>query len=94
MAAMETETAFGFRLVREVLKKASPMYQRSYYRISPGESVEPEFALQTRDFAEQRRRAFAVYSKRRAVRDLNPLSAFPTFVEDFVFDREYFYQSF
>ena len=80
--------------LREVLKKLSPMYQRGYYRINSDESVEPEFSLRTKAFGEYRREAFAVYSKRRAVQSLNPLSGFPTAVEDFVFDREYFYQSY
>jgi LmbE family N-acetylglucosaminyl deacetylase len=80
--------------IREALKKLSPMFQRRYYEISSGESIEPEFSLQTKDFAEQRREAFAVYSKRRAVQNLNPLSGFPTAIEDFVFDREYFYRSY
>ena len=45
-------------------------------------------------FADERRRAFAVYSKRGAVRGLNPLTGFPDAIEGFVFDREYFYQSY
>ena len=80
--------------IREALKKLSPMYQRGYYRINSDESVEPEFSLKTKDFGAHRREAFAVYSKRRAVQSLNPLSGFPTLIEDFVFDREYFYRSY
>lgn len=79
--------------IREALKRLSPMYQRRYYEIGDEESIEPEFSLRTAPFADDRRAAFAVYSKRGAVRGLNPLSGFPTFVEDFVFDREYFYRS-
>ena len=80
--------------IREALKRLSPIYQRRYYEISDGESIEPEFSLETADFAESRRAAFAVYSKRVIVGGLNPLSGFPTAVQDFVFDREYFYQSY
>lgn len=80
--------------IREVLKRLSPIYQRRYYEISPGESIEPTYSLSTKKFAEARRKAFAVYHKRGAVRGLNPLADFPSQIEDFVFDREYFYQSF
>lgn len=80
--------------IREALKRLSPIYQRRYYEISDGESIEPEFSLETADFAESRRAAFAVYSKRAIVGGLNPLSGFPTVIQDFVFDREYFYQSY
>lgn len=80
--------------IREALKKLSPMYQRNYYRINSDESIEPEFSLKTKDFSDQRRKAFAVYWKRGAVQGLNPLSGFPTVISDFVFDREYFYQSY
>ncbi len=48
----------------------------------------------TKELANTRRNAFAVYAKRGAVRGLNPLSDFPEEIEDFVFDREYFYQSY
>ena len=80
--------------IREALKELSPIYQRRYYQISPGESIEPTFALSTGQLANTRRSAFAIYHKRGAVGALNPLADFPTHVEDFVFDREYFYQSF
>lgn len=80
--------------IREALKRLSPMYRRHYYEINSGESIEPEFSLRTKNFAEHRRAAFAVYSKRGATQSLNPLSGFPNVVEDFVFDREYFYQSY
>ncbi len=80
--------------IREALKELSPLYQRRYYEISPGESIEPAFALATGNFADLRRSAFAVYHKRGAVGALNPLAEFPTQIEDFVFDREYFYRSF
>lgn len=80
--------------IREALKRLSPMFQRRYYEISDGESIEPEFSLRTASFAADRRAAFAVYFRRRAVQSLNPLSGFPTAIEDFVFDREYFYRSY
>ena len=80
--------------IREALKKLSPMYQRRYYEISKGESIEPTFSLATSEFADYRRSAFAVYVKRGAVQGLNPLSGAPKVIEDFVFDREYFYQSY
>ena len=80
--------------IREALKRLSPMYRRHYYKISSGESIEPGFSLRTKNFAEHRRAAFAVYSKRGATQSLNPLSGFPNVVGDFVFDREYLYQSY
>ena len=79
--------------LREILKQISPMYQEGYYRVNDEESVEPEFSLATSDFGDSRRDAFAVYAAEGAVQSLNPLSGSPT-LEDFVFDREYFYQSY
>jgi len=79
--------------LREILKQVSPMYQKGYYRVNDEESVEPEFSLVTSDFGDSRRDAFAVYAAEEAVQSLNPFSGSPT-LEDFVFDREYFYQSY
>ena len=79
--------------LREILKQISPMYQKGYYRVNDEESVEPEFSLATSDFGDSRRDAFAVYAAEKAVQSLNPFSGSPT-LEDFVFDREYFYQSY
>jgi len=79
--------------LREILKQISPMYQEGYYRVNDEESVEPEFSLATSDFGDSRRAAFAVYAAEGAVQSLNPFSGSPM-LEDFVFDREYFYQSY
>ena len=79
--------------LREILKQVSPMYQKGYYEVNDEESIEPEFSLDTSDFGDSRRDAFAVYSAEKAVQSLNPLSGSPI-LEDFVFDREYFYQSY
>ena len=79
--------------LREILKQVSPMYQKGYYEVNDEESIEPEFSLDTSDFGDSRRDAFAVYSAEKAVQSLNPLSGSPI-LEDFVIDREYFYQSY
>ncbi|MBG7610268.1 MAG: PIG-L family deacetylase [Anaerolineae bacterium] len=79
--------------LREILKQISPMYQKGYYRVNDEESIEPEFSIATSDFGDSRRDSFAVYAAEGAVQGLNPLSGYPT-LENFVFDREYFYQSY
>ncbi len=79
--------------LRDILKQVSPMYEQGYYRVNDEESIIPEFSLATSDFGDQRSAAFEVYSNEPAVQGLNILSGFDL-LENFVFDREYFYVSF
>lgn len=80
--------------IREVLKRLAPVYKRRYYEINDQESVVPEFSLATKTFSDQRRAAFAAYEKRAITQSTNPLSGAPHAIQDFVFDREYFYRSY
>jgi N-acetylglucosamine malate deacetylase 2 len=81
--------------LREILKRSSPIFQRRYYEISPNESIEPEFSLATKEFSESRKQAFAVYEETRGpVLSLNPLAGQPAWLQNFVFDREYFYRAY